>query len=104
MLQERGWSRLSPFFLANFLPDSASGYIAIELGLKGPNCAVNSACASGSHSIAEGAHLIRSGQADAVLAGGTEGAINPLVLGGFCAMRGLAVNNEEPARRRGRST
>ncbi len=98
VLQERGWSRLSPFFLANFLPDSASGYIAIELGLKGPNCAVNSACASGSHSIAEGAHLIRSGQADAVLAGGTEGAINPLVLGGFCAMRGLAVNNEEPSR------
>ncbi len=98
VLQDRGWSRLSPFFLANFLPDSASGYIAIELGLKGPNCAVNSACASGSHSIAEGAHLIRSGQADAVLAGGTEGAINPLVLGGFCAMRGLAVNNEEPWR------
>ncbi len=98
VLQERGWSRLSPFFLANFLPDSPSGYIAIELGLKGPNCAVNSACASGSHSIAEGAHLIRSGQADAVLAGGTEGAINPLVLGGFCAMRGLALNNEEPWR------
>jgi 3-oxoacyl-[acyl-carrier-protein] synthase II len=98
VLQERGWSRMSPFFLANFLPDSPSGYIAIELGLKGPNCAVNSACASGSHSIAEGAHLIRSGQADAVLAGGTEGAINPLVLGGFCAMRGLATNNEEPAR------
>ena len=98
VLQERGWSRMSPFFLANFLPDSPSGYIAIELGLKGPNCAVNSACASGSHSIAEGAHLIRSGQADAVLAGGTEGAINPLVLGGFCAMRGLATNNEEPWR------
>jgi 3-oxoacyl-[acyl-carrier-protein] synthase II len=98
VLQERGWSRMSPFFLANFLPDSPTGYIAIELGLKGPNCAVNSACASGSHSIAEGAHLIRSGQADAVLAGGTEGAINPLVLGGFCAMRGLAVNNEEPWR------
>jgi 3-oxoacyl-[acyl-carrier-protein] synthase II len=98
VLQERGWSRMSPFFLANFLPDSPTGYLAIELGLKGPNCAVNSACASGSHSIAEGAHLISSGQADAVLAGGTEGAISPLVLGGFCAMRGLATNNEEPAK------
>ncbi len=98
VLQERGWSRMSPFFLANFLPDSPTGYLAIELGLKGPNCAVNSACASGSHSIAEGAHLISSGQADAVLAGGTEGAISPLVLGGFCAMRGLAMNNGEPER------
>jgi len=96
VLRERGWSRMSPFFLANFLPDSPSGHLAIELGLKGPNCAVVSACASGSHSIAEGADLIRSGQADAVLAGGTEGAINPVVLGGFCAMRGLASRNDEP--------
>jgi 3-oxoacyl-[acyl-carrier-protein] synthase II len=98
VLKERGWDRMSPFFLANFLPDSPSGHLAIELGLKGPNCAVVSACASGSHSIAEGAELIRTGQADAILAGGTEGAISPLVLGGFCAMRGLATRNEEPAR------
>jgi 3-oxoacyl-[acyl-carrier-protein] synthase II len=98
VLKERGWERMSPFFLANFLPDSPSGHLAIELGLKGPNCAVVSACASGSHSIAEGAELIRTGQADAILAGGTEGAISPLVLGGFCAMRGLATRNEEPAR------
>jgi 3-oxoacyl-[acyl-carrier-protein] synthase II len=89
---------MSPFFLANFLPDSPSGHLAIELGLKGPNCAVVSACASGSHSIAEGADLIRQGQADAVLAGGTEGAISPVVLGGFCAMRGLSSRNEEPER------
>jgi 3-oxoacyl-[acyl-carrier-protein] synthase II len=98
VLQERGWSRMSPFFLANFLPDSPTGHLAIELGLKGPNCAVMSACASGSHSIAEGADLVRSGQADTVFAGGTEGAISPLVLGGFCAMRGLATRNDEPAR------
>jgi 3-oxoacyl-[acyl-carrier-protein] synthase II len=98
VLRERGWSRMSPFFLANFLPDSPSGHLAIELGLKGPNCAVVSACASGSHSIAEGADLIRSGQADAVLAGGTEGAISPVVLGGFCAMRGLSSRNDEPER------
>jgi 3-oxoacyl-[acyl-carrier-protein] synthase II len=98
VLRERGWNRMSPFFLANFLPDSPSGHLAIELGLKGPNCAVVSACASGSHSIAEGADLIRQGQADAVLAGGTEGAISPVVLGGFCAMRGLSSRNEEPER------
>jgi len=98
VFKERGWGRISPFFLGNFLPDAPSGHVAIELGLKGPNCAVNSACASGSQSIAAGADLIRSGQADAVLAGGTEGAINPLVLGGFCAMRGLAVENGDPTR------
>ena len=98
VLRERGWNRMSPFFLANFLPDSPSGHLAIELGLKGPNCAVVSACASGSHSIAEGADLIRSGQADAILAGGTEGAISPVVLGGFCAMRGLSSRNDEPER------
>ncbi|MDP8956849.1 MAG: beta-ketoacyl-ACP synthase II [Actinomycetota bacterium] len=96
-LKERGWSRLSPFFLANFLVDSPGAQLAIELGLKGPNFAVVSACATGSSSIGEGANLIRDGHADAVLAGGTEGAINPLVLGGFCAMRGLATENGDPA-------
>ncbi len=97
-LKERGWSRLSPFFLANFLVDSPGGQLALELGLKGPNFAVVSACATGSSSIGEGANLIRDGHADAVLAGGTEGAINPLILGGFCAMRGLAIENGNPAR------
>ncbi len=97
-LKERGWSRLSPYFLANFLVDSPGGQLAIELGLKGPNFAVVSACATGSSSIGEGANLIRDGHADAVLAGGTEGAINPLVLGGFCAMRGLAIEDEDPTR------
>jgi 3-oxoacyl-[acyl-carrier-protein] synthase II len=97
-LKERGWSRMSPFFLPNFLVDSPGGYLAIELGLRGPNYAVVSACATGSSSIGEGADLIRAGQADMVLAGGTEGAVTPLILGGFCAMRGLANDEEEPAR------
>jgi 3-oxoacyl-[acyl-carrier-protein] synthase II len=96
VLKERGWERMSPFFLANFLVDAPSGYLAIELGLKGPNHAVVSACATGSHSIGEGAELIKRGDADAVLAGGTEGAISPIVLGGFCAMRGLAQPNGDP--------
>ncbi|MBA2536803.1 MAG: beta-ketoacyl-ACP synthase II [Actinobacteria bacterium] len=96
-LKERGWSRMSPFFLANFLVDSPSGYLALELGLRGPNHAVVSACATGSSAIGEGAELIRKGDADAVLAGGTEGAITPLILGGFCAMRGLATD-EDPTR------
>ncbi|MDQ3858171.1 MAG: beta-ketoacyl-ACP synthase II [Actinomycetota bacterium] len=97
-LKERGWSRMSPFFLANFLVDSPGGHLAIELGLKGPNHAVVSACATGSSAVGEGADLIRMGHADMVLAGGTEGAITPLILGGFCAMRGLANDEEEPAR------
>ena len=98
ILKERGWSRMSPHFLPNFLVDSPSGYLAMELGLRGPNHAVVSACATGSSSIGEGADLIRQGGADVVLAGGTEGAISPLILGGFCAMRGLAHENEDPPR------
>jgi len=98
VLKERGWNRMSPFFLANFLVDSPGGLLAIELGLKGPNYAVVSACATGSSSVGEGAELIRGGKADAVLAGGTEGAITPLILGGFCAMRGLANDEEQPSR------
>ena len=96
-LKERGWSRMSPYFLANFLVDAPGSHVAIELGLKGPNYAVVSACATGSSSIGDGAQLIRDGQADIVLAGGTEGAISPLILGGFCAMRGLANDEENPA-------
>jgi 3-oxoacyl-[acyl-carrier-protein] synthase II len=98
VLKERGWNRMSPFFLANFLVDAATGFLAIELGLRGPNYAVVSACATGSSSISDGAKLIRDGKADAVLAGGTEGAVTPLILGGFCAMRGLANDEENPAR------
>jgi 3-oxoacyl-[acyl-carrier-protein] synthase II len=95
-LKERGWSRLSPYFLPNYLVDSPGGQLAIELGLKGPNYAVVSACATGSSSIGEGAELIRDDKADMILAGGTEGAVNPLILGAFCAMRGLAMNEEDP--------
>ena len=95
-LKERGWNRLSPYFLPNYLVDSPGGQLAIELGLKGPNYAVVSACATGSSSIGEGAELIRDDQADMILAGGTEGAVNPLILGAFCAMRGLADNNDDP--------
>jgi 3-oxoacyl-[acyl-carrier-protein] synthase II len=98
VLRERGPDRVSPTFLANVLVDSASGQLAIELGLRGPNYAVVSACATGSHAIGEGAELIRRGDADAILAGGTEGCIHPLILAGFCTMRGLATGNGDPPR------
>jgi 3-oxoacyl-[acyl-carrier-protein] synthase II len=97
-LRERGPERVSPHFLPNVLVDTASGQIAISLGIKGPNYAVVSACATGSHAIGEAAEMIKRGDADAVIAGGTEACIHPLILAGFTAMRGLAAEDEHPPR------
>src|SRR5437660_5962633 len=97
ILRERGPDRVSPNFLPNVLVDSVSGQLAISLGIKGPNYAVVSACATGSHAVGEAAEMIKRGAADAVLAGGTESCIVPLILAGFTAMRGLAVEDEDPA-------
>jgi 3-oxoacyl-[acyl-carrier-protein] synthase II len=98
VLQARGPDRVSPHFLPSVLVDSASGQLAISLGLRGPNYAPVSACATGSHAVGEGAEVIRRGDADAVLAGGTEACMHPLILAGFCAMRGLAAEEEHPPR------
>jgi 3-oxoacyl-[acyl-carrier-protein] synthase II len=98
ILRERGHERVSPWFIPNVLVDSASGQIAIDLGLRGPNYAPVSACATGSHAVGEGAELIRRGDADIVLAGGTEACIHPVILAGFCAMRGLVAEEEDPTR------
>jgi 3-oxoacyl-[acyl-carrier-protein] synthase II len=98
VLRERGPDRVSPYFIPSVLVDSASGQIAISLGLRGPNYAPVSACATGSHAVGEGAELIRRGAADVVLAGGTEACMHPLILAGFCAMRGLVAEDEDPTR------
>jgi beta-ketoacyl-acyl-carrier-protein synthase II len=98
VLAERGHDRVSPWFLPNVLVDSASGQIAIDLGLRGPNWAPVSACATGSHSVGEAAELIRRGGADVVLAGGTEACMHPVILAGFCAMRGLVAEEEDPTK------
>src|SRR5215218_4527319 len=98
VMRERGHDRVSPFFLPNVLVDSASGQVALALGIRGPNYAVVSACATGSHAVGEAAELIKRGDADIVLAGGTEACMHPLILAGFCAMRGLAVEDEHPPR------
>ncbi len=95
---ERGFDRVSPFFIPSVLVDTASGQIAIQLGIRGPNFAPVSACATGSTAVGEGAATIARGQADVVLAGGTEAAITPLILAGFCAMRGLVAEEEDPTR------
>src|ERR687897_3000642 len=98
VLQQRGPDRVSPNFLPNVLVDSASGQLAISLGIKGPNYAVVSACATGSHAVGEAAELVKRGDVDAALAGGTEACLHPLIFAGFIAMRGLAVENEHPPR------
>ena len=96
ILRERGFERISPSFIPSVLVDAASGQLAISLGIRGPNYAPVSACATGSHAVGEAAELIKRGDADAMLAGGTEAAIQPIILAGFVAMRGLAVENENP--------
>jgi len=95
-LRERGPGRVSPNFLPNVLVDSTSGQLAISLGIKGPNYAVVSACATGSNAVGEAAEMIKRGDADAVLAGGTEACLVPLILAGFTAMRGLAAEEAHP--------
>jgi 3-oxoacyl-[acyl-carrier-protein] synthase II len=95
---ERGPDRVSPYFIPSVLVDTASGQIAIALGLRGPNYAPVSACATGSTAIGEAAEVIRRDAADAVLAGGAEACLHPLILAGFCAMRGLAAEEEYPPR------
>ena len=98
VMSERGADRVSPYFIPSVLVDSASGQIAISLGVRGPNYAPVSACATGSHAVGEGAEIIRRGDADAIFAGGTEACMHPLILAGFCAMRGLAVEDDYPPR------
>src|SRR5947199_6051259 len=96
VLRERGADRVSPYFIPSVLVDSASGQLAISLGIRGPNYAPVSACATGSHAVGEGAEIIRRGDADVILAGGTEACMHPLILAGFCAIRGLAPEDEDP--------
>jgi len=96
VLRERGARRVAPTFIPSVLVDAASGQLAISLGYRGPNYAPVSACATGSHAIGEAAEVIKRGDADAVLAGGAEACLHPLILAGFVAMRGLAVEDEHP--------
>jgi 3-oxoacyl-[acyl-carrier-protein] synthase II len=98
VLRERGPDRVAPTFLPNVLVDTASGQLAISLGFRGPNYAPISACATGSTAVGEAAELIKRGDADAVLAGGAEACLHPLILAGFCAMRGLVAEDEHPPR------
>lgn len=93
---ERGVRRITPFFIPMLIINLASGQISIRFGAKGPNSAAVTACASGCHSIGDAFRIITRGEADAMIAGGTEAAITPLGIGGFNAMRALSTRNDEP--------
>jgi len=95
---ERGHSRVAPWFIPSVLTDAASGQLAIAFGFSGINFAMVAACATGSYTLGEGAEIVRRGTADAILAGGAEAALTPLILAGFCNMRGLAAEEEYPPR------
>ncbi len=96
-LNTRGPGRVSPFFIPMFLADMASGYVSIVTGAKGPNLATLSACASGAHAIGEAAEIIRRGDTDVMLAGGSEAAVTPGSVAGFNAVGALSTRNEEAA-------
>ena len=92
----KGPRRISPFFVPASLINLVSGQVSIMLGLKGPTYAVVSACTTGLHSIGDAARLIEYGDADVMLAGGTESTVSPLGIGGFAAMRALSTRNDDP--------
>jgi 3-oxoacyl-[acyl-carrier-protein] synthase II len=96
ILLDKGPSRLSPFLIPMLIVNEASGLVAIIHGLKGPNTCVATACASGSHAIGEAYRAILYGDADVMLAGGTESCIVPTAVGGFCALKALSTRNDEP--------
>jgi len=97
-LAERGPSRVSPFLIPMILPDSAAGLVAIEFGLKGPNMAITSACATGANAIGEAFEMIRRGAADIALCGGTEAGVVPISVAGFSVMGALSERNDDPER------
>jgi 3-oxoacyl-[acyl-carrier-protein] synthase II len=98
ILLERGPDRVSPMFLPHFLPDSASGLVAIMLGAEGPNMAVASACATGSHAVGEAFKTVQRDDADIIVAGGTEASMLPVIFAGFINMRALSARNDDPKR------
>jgi 3-oxoacyl-[acyl-carrier-protein] synthase II len=94
---ERGSDRVSPHWIPNMLPDTTTSHVATMIGARGVNYALVSACATGTHAVGDAAEVIRRDQADAILAGGTEAVVMPLVLAGFCAMRALVDGRDDPA-------
>jgi 3-oxoacyl-[acyl-carrier-protein] synthase II len=97
-LREKGPRRISPFFIPMILPDTAGGQVAIQFGLRGPNIAVTSACATGTNALGEAFKMIQRGAAEVMICGGAEAAVTPLILAGFNAMTALSTRNSDPQR------
>jgi 3-oxoacyl-[acyl-carrier-protein] synthase II len=95
-LLEHGPRRISPFFIPGLIANMSSGLVSILTGAKGPNSATVTACATSAHSIGDAANIIRRGDADVMIAGGTESVVTPLAVGGFAAMRALSTRNDAP--------
>jgi 3-oxoacyl-[acyl-carrier-protein] synthase II len=97
-LMKGGPRKVSPFFIPSAIVNLASGWVAIRTGAKGPNSATATACTASAHALGESFRYIQRGDADAMIAGGSEAAITPLGVGGFCSMRALSTRNDEPQR------
>ena len=95
-LMNRGPGRISPFFIPACIVNLAAGWVSMRSGAKGPNSATCTACTSGAHAVGDSMRIIQRGEADAMIAGGSEAAITPLGVGGFAAMRALSTRNDEP--------
>jgi len=96
VLLERGPDRVSPFFIPSIIINMASGHLSIRYGIKGPNSAVVTACATGNHAIGDALKIIQRGDADVMLAGGTEACILGLALAGFCSIKAVSTRNDAP--------
>ncbi len=97
LFNERGYKRVSPFYIPMSIINMVSGNLSIQFGLKGPNLAVVTACSTGTHCIGEAARLIEYGDADVMVAGGTEAAVTPTAMAGFGVAKALSRNNDDPA-------
>ncbi len=97
-LLDKGPGKVSPFFIPGLIVNEAAGWVSIKFGFKGPNSATCTACTTGSHAIGDACQIVGRGDADVMIAGGTEGVVCALAIDGFAAMRALSTRNEEPER------
>ena len=96
VLRKDGPRRVSPFLIPMLITNIASGYVSMLLKVKGPNLSISTACATASHALGEASHIISAGDADVMIAGGSEAAITELGVAGFCSMKALSTRNDEP--------
>jgi 3-oxoacyl-[acyl-carrier-protein] synthase II len=96
VMVERGPKRISPFFVPMFIPDIAAGHVSMRYGMRGPNYCTVSACASSAHAVGDAFRIVERGEADVMIAGGTEASVTPLTIAGFGNMKALSTRNDSP--------